>query len=468
MSEKKVQTETVKKDLKNGSGLVQLTVTLCGICAVCALLLALTNMVTEPIIAANAEAKKTAAIAAEVLPGFTGTLTQVNYVGSDGSIKSVQKGSDGSFVVEVSPKSSFSGSLTLLVGIDVNGNIAGISATQSSETEGIGSRALESEYLKAQYVGKTGPVELTKNGGNVEGITGASFTSGAVRDAVNAAFEAIQNTNDGPFDPSLVPATPEPVEDVAMPGYDGPLTEVSYTGGNSAILSVKQAGDMGYVVEVDCGPDSFSKTLKIQVGIGSDRTVTGVVILESGETDGFGAKMNDVDNRLQFRGLSGTLAHVSDGGEVEGIAGATFTSKAVIKGINAALAATDPNGETPASGPAETEQNDGVLSVEKEGDGYVVVVDCGPDSFSKTLKIQVNIGADKTVTGVTILETNETPGFGAKASEPEFIDQFVGVSSNVSLTKDGGEIESIANASTTSGAICVGINAALKAVNSQG
>ena len=98
----------------------------------------------------------------------------------------------------------------------------------------------------------------------------------------------------------------------------------------------------------------------------------------------------------------------------------------------------------------------------------VVTVDCGPDSFSRTLKIQVNIGADKTVTGVTILETGETAGFGAKASEPEFIDQFVGKSGTVALTRDGGEIESIAGASTTSNAICVGVTAALQAVEAQG
>ena len=47
-------------------GMLQLTVTLCGICAVCALLLGLTNMVTEPIIEEAAEAKKTADILAAI------------------------------------------------------------------------------------------------------------------------------------------------------------------------------------------------------------------------------------------------------------------------------------------------------------------------------------------------------------------------------------------------------------------
>lgn len=454
MSEKNVKTEKVKKDLKNGSGLGQLTITLCAISAICALLLALTNMFTAPVIKENAAKKQAAAIAAEVLPGFDGTLTQVNYVGSDPSVKSVQKGSDGSFVVEVSPKSSFSGTLTLLVGIDANKAIAGISATESGETKDIGSRALEPDYLKAQYVGKTGPVELTKNGGDVEGITGASYTSGAVRDAVNSAFEAIENTNDAPFDPSLVPATPEPVEDVALPGYTGELTDVSYTGGNSAILSVKQAGDEGYVVEVDCGADSFSKTLKIQVGVSSDNTVAGVVILESGETEGFGAKMNDVDNRLQFRGLSGTLAHVSDGGEVEGIAGATYTSKAVIKGINAALVAI---GAAEDTAQPETGDNDGGIAVEQNGDGYVVTVDCGADSFSKTLVLRVSIDANKAVSGIEVVESEETQGVGSNALTEEHLQKYVGMSGTA-------QVDGVTGATYTSSAVNAGVNAALKAV----
>lgn len=316
MSENKV-----KKDLKNGEGLGQLTLTLCGICAACALALGLVNHVTAPIIAANQEAKKTQAIAEQVLPGFSGTLTQVNYVGSDSSINSVQKGSDGSFVVEVSPKSSFSGSLTLLVGIDAEGKIAGISATTSGETEGIGSKALEEDYLKAQYVGKTAPVELVKNGGDVEGITGASFTSGAVRDAVNSAVEAIKNTNDEPFDPSLVPDEPDPTDDVT-------------------VLSTNEV-DGGYEVQVDCSTLSFSKNLTIQVNLGADKTVTSVEIVDSDETEGFGKRASEPEFIDQFIGASDTVNLTTNDGEIETISGASTTSNAICVGVNAALKAVN-------------------------------------------------------------------------------------------------------------------------------
>ena len=453
MSEKKVQTEKtekVKKDLKNGSGLGQLTVTLCAICAICALGLALVNMVTAPVIKANAEAKKTAAIAAEVLPGFTGTLTQVNYVGTDSTVKSLQKGSEGSFVVEVSPKTSFSGNLTLLVGIDPNRAVTGVSITSIGETEGFGKNAEKPEW-RAQFVGKSGSVALTKNGGEIEGLAGATLTSTGVCEAVNSALAAIDFASDAPFDPSLVPSVPE------EPNV------------SENILSMAREGD-GYVAVVDCGPDSFSKTLKIQVNIGADKKVTGVTILESGETDGFGALASEPDFIDQFVGVSGTVDLTKNGGGIESIAGASTTSNAICVGVTAALKAVDYPDQWPqgTEGSTAPEEEDDGVSIEQSGDGYVAVVDCGPDSFSKTLKIQVNIGADKKVTGVTILESGETDGFGALASEPDFIDQFVGVSGTVDLTKNGGGIESIAGASTTSNAICVGVTAALKAVETLG
>ena len=42
--------------------------------------------------------------------------------------------------------------------------------------------------------------------------------------------------------------------------------------------------------------------------------------------------------RDQFVGMSGTVSVAKDGGEVDALTGATITSRAVCKGVNAALA----------------------------------------------------------------------------------------------------------------------------------
>lgn len=327
---------------KKEAGIVQLTVTLFAVCAVCALILGLTNMITAPVIAHNQEVKKTQAITANVMPGYTGVLSQVNYVGSDATILSVLKGDDNSFVVEVAPKGSFSGNLTLMVGIDPNRAITGVYAVSTGETPGKGSLALEADYLQSQYNGKTGPLSL---GGDVEAVSGATITSTAVCNAVNSAFEAIDNTNDAPFDPNLVPPSEQPGkgDDLVeiggvIPGFDGEGTPVDYTGDDDTILSISRAGDMGYIVEV-APAGSFSGTLTVQVGIGADGKVTGIGILESGETPAYGGRASEPEWQAQFVGLSGNVALKEDGGTVDSIAGASTTSRAVCAGVTSALAA---------------------------------------------------------------------------------------------------------------------------------
>lgn len=117
-------------------------------------------------------------------------------------------------------------------------------------------------------------------------------------------------------------------------------SEVTYAGSDASILSVYQAGDAGYVVEVDCASNSFSGVLSIMVGVNADGTVSGVEVLDSGETSGLGAKAkDDPEWRKQFVGKSGSVAVDKDGGEIAAITGATITSRGVSMGVTSALAA---------------------------------------------------------------------------------------------------------------------------------
>ena len=86
----------------------------------------------------------------------------------------------------------FGGDVTLAMGLDADGKITGISFTELKETAGLGMRADEPAF-KDQLIGKGGTLTLVK--GTAEGeseisaITGASVTSGAVTEALNAGLE---------------------------------------------------------------------------------------------------------------------------------------------------------------------------------------------------------------------------------------------------------------------------------------
>lgn len=171
---------------KNPDSVVRLTLTLAAICAVCALLLGLTNMVTKDRIAENKLGEKKIAMEA-VLP--SDSYKELEYTGADATIRSAYQAGDKGYVIEVAPSSSFSGTLTLMVGVDKSGAVTGVEVTESAESPGLGENAKKPEW-RARFVGLTGTIKVDKDGGEIEALSGATITSRAVCAGVTSALAA--------------------------------------------------------------------------------------------------------------------------------------------------------------------------------------------------------------------------------------------------------------------------------------
>ena len=173
---------------------VRLAVTLLIITAVVAAALAAVNSVTAPIIAALNEAKTQEAIEV-VLPGG-GQEIDVPAVDVGVPVGKVYQGENG-YAVEVLP-SGFDNTITMMVGVDFDGKVLGISVVDHSETAGLGAVAAaktsKGEAFRAQFVGTSGSVGTSKRGtGTLDAITGATITSEAVCTGVNAALALVEN-----------------------------------------------------------------------------------------------------------------------------------------------------------------------------------------------------------------------------------------------------------------------------------
>ena len=91
--------------------------------------------------------------------------------------------------------------------------------------------------------------------------------------------------------------------------------------------------------------------------------------------------------------------------------------------------------------------------------GYVITT--APGGFGGAVNTMVGIGPDGVISGLRVTGHSETPGLGAKSTEPAFYEQFNGVSGSVAVTKDGGQIVPITSSTITSRAVCVGAQEAL-------
>ena len=123
----------------------------------------------------------------EVLPADS--YEELAYTGDDGTVDAVYKAGDAGYVVQVTPATSFSGTLSVMVGVDANGACTGISIVATGETSGLGSNASKPAF-KDQFPGVSGTVNVTKDGGAINAITGATITSRGVCEAVTSALAA--------------------------------------------------------------------------------------------------------------------------------------------------------------------------------------------------------------------------------------------------------------------------------------
>lgn len=88
------------------------------------------------------------------------------------------------YCVFVKPK-GYGGAVEMMVGIDKYGAVCGISVVSHGETPNLGTKVVENDEYLAGYLGKTEPVTF---GDGVNAVSGATRSSNAVRDGVNAAL----------------------------------------------------------------------------------------------------------------------------------------------------------------------------------------------------------------------------------------------------------------------------------------
>jgi len=82
----------------------------------------------------------------------------------------------------------YHGDISVMVGVDLNGKLTGVSIMTHSETPGLGARVVEPKFTK-QFAGLEGSVKLSNQGGRIDAVSGATLSSNGVVNAVNKALE---------------------------------------------------------------------------------------------------------------------------------------------------------------------------------------------------------------------------------------------------------------------------------------
>ena len=160
---------------------VRMVVILAAICTGIALLLSVVNMLTENVIAENVVKEQNKAVLS-IFPD--GEEVKEYTLDSGETVFAIIK--DGGIIgcCVNSVGSGYGGDINLMVGIDTDGKVSGISFVSMSETPGVGTKVKGKGFV-SQFIGLS---ENAVIGENVDGISGATFSSKGVAEAVNNAL----------------------------------------------------------------------------------------------------------------------------------------------------------------------------------------------------------------------------------------------------------------------------------------
>ena len=134
------------------------------------------NTFTSEIVKAQNQAKIKAALE-QIFP----ELTEFE---EDGEIYIIYEDADIIGYTFIASGSGYSGEINILVGINSDYAIKDVAILSHTETPGLGSKITE-EAFTGQFIGlDTGDMALSKDGGKIDAITGATISSRAVTEAI--------------------------------------------------------------------------------------------------------------------------------------------------------------------------------------------------------------------------------------------------------------------------------------------
>ena len=383
------------------------------ICLVAALALAFTYNGTKDRIAQQEEAK-TVAVRQALLPAAA------SFEAVDGS--EVYRGVDanGAAVgyVTVNTVKGFGGDVEISVAVDPEGVIQGISVGGANfkETAGLGAKSKEPAFTE-QFAGKTAPVALKKNGGEIDAITAATITSSAVVRGVNDA--------------------------VTM------LAEKAGFTIQQAASAVEEKGNGRYATE----KQGFAGPVYVELALDGEGKITEIAIGDDrfSETSGFGAKAREEAFYGQYIGKTGQLTL---GQDIDEISGATITSTAVNDAVNLILLYVN----DPAAYAAQQSAEPVNVGIPEGAQAYTAQA----KGLTGTFPVSISVDEQGMVSGIAVEDSesaNDAAFVQRVQNDTAFLSQFIGQAAPF----DEAAIDTVTGATVSSKAVIAAVNQAYNA-----
>lgn len=184
-------------------------------------------------------------------------------------------------------------------------------------------------------------------------------------------------------------------------------------------------------------PQGYAGPIPITVGLDNDGKITGIRVASAAEglveTPGLGAKITQPGFTEQFKGKTATdVALEQEGGSIDAITAATISSRAVAAGVKKGIEmygaclmpSCDPGIVFSDADKFVEVIKDTLWKAVRGSDTLGVVFVRVVQGYLDDIKFMVGYSAEKRITGISILYSQETEGLGEVIREEEFLEKF--------------------------------------------
>ena len=380
---------------------VRSTLTLLLICAVMAVLMAVTNTITAPIIEQNQAAAANDALKVVMPNGQGFEKMDVSGYTLPATVTEVYSEASGGYVFKLTT-TGYSSGLVILCGVNGDGTVSGATCLSSSETLGY------EKTFGENFIGKN-----MEGVDGVDTVSGATRTTGAYRDAMKDALNAAVILGGGSVDLRTEEEILNDNLSAALPGAEGKFEKLF-------IVEVIDGIDAVYTAENGKGAVCIVGEQFIAVD------ETGAVITDAAE---------DVAANVtaQMAKLSATVTTDIDLTQFEGLPSACLSAK-------------------------KTDSGNYILEMRGAGYGINGGDDYHPAS-GEYIYIRVSMTADGKIIDCLTVSQKETDNIGSVCADESFYGQFVG-----KTEADYKEIDAISGATLTTNGYTKAIERAFASV----
>lgn len=489
---------------------VSLVVKLLLITAVAALVLALTNSVTSPIIAERQAQEFVESYSQAYPDGAEFNTIEENVNENIAEVIEVKdaSGNQIGYVFSGVGIGGYGGNMTYIMGVNNAGVVQGFKALTHSETTGYGARMEDQEFVD----GVTG-VNMAngvtygsgdKDNGEIQAISGATITTTALTNSFYAIAQHMANLSD----------EIQPIGDVVDPYYASILQEkyLPLFGADSIKEVEAISGDnLSRMYDLFKGEDIVGRVFQIKgpgyggsihalIGVDLENTIKDFTVAQSNETPDLGAVIEEdiYNNSIVGKSLNKKIKLKPEpkrDQDILLISGATVTSMAMQDAMNGAVNGLDEyldlseitykdidldalaKEEAANAGPSVDylttfegiDAVEPVEGIEVEGVSAVNTALSGGQEIGKIIDITVEgfhsisagilVDSNGIIQQVKYYDFSETDGFGAAASEEAYISKLIGNDLNsetfsaTSEASASNEVQAISGATYTTDAI---------------